>query len=187
VSFYAAHSCNDHHIYFGAFSALTPTSSSTEFLLTHSSNALTVDRTSDIDKSMKLVTISLCVNSAPVGCQGKAFPINAEQYFGSYSSQCHMDFVPTSPSVYPSTYSQHSSSPYATGSPHNAYYSNVFPIVVLQYIEILSTSTGNTNYLIHAKIFHLFICLFSKKHAPHQVPLQHQPLYHCVQHVSHLK
>jgi hypothetical protein len=57
-----------------------------------------------------------------------------------------MDFVPTSPSVYPSTYAQHSFNPYAPGSPPNTHYTNGFPIVVLQYIEILSQTTGNTNY-----------------------------------------
>jgi hypothetical protein len=148
VSFYAAHSCNDHHIYFGAFSALTSISSSTEFSLTQSSNALSVVRTSDRDKSMKLVTISLCVDSTSIDCQGQAFQINVGQYFGSYTRQCNIGFTLTSSSDYPSTYSQHSSNPYAPGSSPKAYYSNGFPIVVLQYIEILSKTTGNTNYLI---------------------------------------
>jgi hypothetical protein len=143
VSFYAAYTCNDHHIYFGAFSALTSISSSTEFTLTQSSGAVSVVRTSDTDRSMKLVTISLCVDSTSVNCQGQAFQITAGQYFGSYSRQCNIGFTLTSSSDYPSTYSQHSSSPYAPGSSPKAYYSNVFPIVVLQYIEILSTSTGN--------------------------------------------
>jgi len=138
VSFYAAHSCNDNNIYFGAFSALSNISSSTEFNLTASSGPLSIDRTSDSDSSMKLVTISLCTaSSTPSGCQGQAFEIDKGQYYGSYSAQCIMGYAPTSASVYPYTYYQMSTNPFANGAQTSAYYSNSYPNVVLQYITIL--------------------------------------------------
>jgi hypothetical protein len=158
VSFYAAQSCNDNNIYFGAFSALTSISSSTEFSLTDSSNALSVDRTSDTDVSMELVTISLCIGSTPVGCQGNAFQINNGQYFGSYSSQCIMGYAPTSTSVYRSTYYQQSSNPFTNSAQPNAYYSNAYANVVLQYIQIQSTDTSGQ--IIFLVFHHLFVFLF---------------------------
>jgi hypothetical protein len=150
VAFYAAQSCNDNQIYFGAFSALSamPTSPA-EFNLTASSDALSLNRTSDSDTSMKLVTISLCINSStPAGCQGQAFTINNGQYFGSYSVQCIMGFAPTPPAVYPSTYYQQSSNPFANGAQTDAFYTNGYTNVVLQYITIqLTNQTGQNDFL----------------------------------------
>jgi hypothetical protein len=148
VSFYAAQSCNDNQIYFGAFSALSamPTSPA-EFDLTASSNALSLDRTSDSDTSMELVTISLCITSStPAGCQGQAFNINNGQYFGSYSAQCIMGFAPTPPNIYPSTYYKLFSNPFANGAQTDAFYINSYTNVVLQYITI--QPTGESGQLI---------------------------------------
>ena len=145
VSFYAAQSCNDKNIYFGAFSVLTPISSSSNvFSLTADSHPLLIDRTSESDTTMKLVTISLCVTSSPQSdCQGKAFTINNDQYFGSYSTQCIMGYAPTSASVYPSTYFQQSSNPFANGDQATATYTNSYANVVLQYITIQPSSTAD--------------------------------------------
>ncbi len=155
MAFYAAQSCNDNNIYFGAFSALTHTSSSIEFNLTDDSGPLSVNRTSDPNSSMKLVTISLCVTpSTPSGCQGHAFMIDNGQYFGSYSSQCIMGYAPTSPLVYPSTYFEQSSNPFANGAQTNAFYSNTaYSNVVLQYITIQVTDVpGQSIFLFLVSI-----------------------------------
>jgi len=155
VAFYAANSCNDSNIYFGAFSALTPISLSTEFNLTADSGPLSVDRTSDSDTAMKLVNISLCVTpSTPSGCQGHAFTIDNGQYFGSYSSQCIMGYAPTSPLVYQSTYYEQSSNPFANGAQTNAFYSNTaYSNVVLQYITIQVTDVpGQSIFLFLVSI-----------------------------------
>jgi hypothetical protein len=157
VSFYAAQSCNDSHIYFGAFSALSAMPiSPAEFNLTASSGSLHVDRTSDADSSMKLVTISLCTNSStPVGCQGNAFKIDDGQYFGSYSVQCIMGFAPTPPAIYPSTYYQQSSNPFANGAQTAAFYTNGYTNVVLQYITI--QPTNETSQVIFFFLCQLFL------------------------------
>jgi hypothetical protein len=161
ISFYALYTCNDTNIYFGAFSALISISSSTQFSLTDSSNALSVDRTSDTDNSMKLVTISLCVGSTSVGCQGKAFQINSGQYFGSYSPQCVMGFAPTSSSIYPSTYYQQSSNPFSSGAQPAATYINNYPNVVLQYIKIERRDTaGQTPFCFFSNSFGNYFCFF---------------------------
>jgi hypothetical protein len=143
LSFYAAQSCNDSNIYFGSFAALTLINSSTVFNLTASSGSLSVDRSLDSDIIMKLVTISLCVTSStPTNCQGKAFSITNGQYFGSYSAQCIMGFAPTSISVYPSTYFQESSNPFANDAQTSATYTNSYANVVLQYITIQPAGTA---------------------------------------------
>jgi len=137
VSFYAAQTCNDNRIYFGAFTAL----GSSQFDLIAKTNPLSVDRTLDSDSSMKLVTISLCMASSNItGCQGNAFQIGNGQYFGSYTSQCIMGFVPILPSIYPSTYYQQSSNPFLHSASTTATYSNNYINVVLQYITVLATS-----------------------------------------------
>jgi hypothetical protein len=137
VSFYAAHNCSDNNIYFGAFSALSNISSLTEFNLIASSGPLSINRTSDSDMSMKLVTISLCTASlTPSGCQGQAFDIDKGQYFGSYSAQCIMGYAQTSANVYPYTYYQTSTNPFANGAQTSGYYINNYPNVVLQYVTI---------------------------------------------------
>ncbi|CAF4046890.1 unnamed protein product, partial [Adineta steineri] len=136
VSFYAAQTCKDINIYFGTFSS----SGSNQFQLIEQSGALTYDRTSDTDTSMKLVTILLCTSaSTPPGCQGNAFLISSGQYFGSYSSQCIWGYAPvSSSSVYPYTYYQQSNA-FSTGAPTTGTYSNSYANIVLQYINIQST------------------------------------------------
>jgi hypothetical protein len=104
---------------------------------------------------MKLVNISLCVNSStPSGCQGHAFMIDSGQYFGSYSSQCIMGFAPTSRLVYQSTYYEQSSNPFASGAQTSAMYSNAdYSNVVLQYITIQVTNVpGQSIFLFLASI-----------------------------------
>ncbi|CAF1529633.1 unnamed protein product, partial [Adineta steineri] len=136
VSFYAAQTCNDNNIYFGTFSS----SGSNQFQLIEQSGALTYDRTSDTDTSMKLVTILLCTSaSTPSGCQGNAFLISGGQYFGSYSSQCIWGYAPvSSSSVYAYTYYQQSNA-FSSGAPTTGAYSNGYANIVLQYINIQST------------------------------------------------
>ncbi len=145
MAFYAAQLCDDNNIYFGAFSDIGSTSSSIELNLTDDSGPLSVNRTSDSDSSMKLVTILLCVSpSTPNGCQGQVFNIDSGQYFGSYSNQCIMGYAPTPITVYPSTYYQQSSNPFANGAQTSAYYSNTaYQNVVLQYITVQPTNISS--------------------------------------------
>jgi hypothetical protein len=141
VSFYANNGCKDNQIYFGAFEALTPLSSLTDFRLITQSGAMSVDR-SNASSSMQRVNISLCLSpNLPVGCQANAFFIDQGQYFGSYASQCKFGYSPVGPAGYPRTYYRFSYNPFTSdGSP--ATYSNSYSNVVLQEITIAQLTAG---------------------------------------------
>jgi hypothetical protein len=172
VSFYASKQCQDNNIYFGAFSAQSAISSSTQFHLTAESNPLSLDLSSNSDNSMQLVTISLCISSSnPVGCQGQAFTISSGQYFGSYAPQCIMGYTPVSSSVYPSTYYQ-TSNPFPSGAQTTATYINNYQNVVLQYATVQPTSESTSlfcipsipiNFIVFFRFVHLNKQTYSMK------------------------
>ncbi len=141
VSFYADNGCNDNQIYFGAFEALSPLSSSAQFQLITQSDALSVDL-SNGPSSMERVDISLCIfPNVPTGCQGNAFLIDQGQYFGSYAAECRFGFSPVGPTDYPRTYYKFSYNPF-TSTSTSASYSNSYTNVVLQEITIAELTTG---------------------------------------------
>jgi hypothetical protein len=141
VSFYADNTCDDSQIYFGAFEALTPLSSLTQFQLVTQSGAISVDL-NGASSSMQLVVIPLCIfPNVPVGCKATAFVIDQGQYFGSYASQCQFGFSPVGPNDYPRTYYVYSYNPF-TSTTTSAIYSNSFNNVVLQEITIAELTTG---------------------------------------------
>jgi hypothetical protein len=136
VSFFATNLCNDNQIQFGAFEALSPLSSLTDFQSITDTGDLTVDLTSLSSSSMQRVDISLCVlPNTPAGCQGNAFFIDQGQYFGSYAAQCRFGYFPLGSSSYPRTYYRYSYDPF-TQTDSEATYSNSYDNVVLQQITI---------------------------------------------------
>ncbi len=141
VSFYANNGCKDNTIRFGAFKALTPLSTSTEFELVSQSGAISVDRSSS-SFAMQRVDISLCVlPNTPSGCQANAFVIDQGQYFGSYASQCRFGYSPVGPNGYPKSYYKYTYNPFTSANP-TATYVNDFVNVVLQQITIAELTTG---------------------------------------------
>jgi hypothetical protein len=150
VSFYADNTCDDNQIYFGAFEALSPLSSLTQFQLVTQSGVISIDR-SNASSSMERVDISLCIfPNIPAGCQANAFLIDQGQYFGSYASECQFGFSPVGPTDYPRTYYKSSYNPF-TSTTTSAIYSNSFSNIVLQEITIAELTTGMIifTYLLH--------------------------------------
>jgi len=148
VSFYANNACIDNQIYFGAFEALTPLSSSTEFQLITQSGTISVNRSSS-PSSMERVDISLCVlQNIPVGCQAKAFFIGQGQYFGSFASQCKFAYFPLGSTGYPRTYYKFSYNPFISDNTP-AIYVDDYNNVVLQEITIAELTAGMIKFTYH--------------------------------------